>query len=202
MNPSSILATLSNTAAIRVPEAVPAVLRVIVHPNGLMIFPKVVLSIASTWLRETCRFFILSIAPFLFTAFARFGIGLQFLILFLAALPAQLLIFGSTFVYNTYYALVTKPLHLFYFVGPIWKNLDDTQICFELTRVDSAWWDATDDRRLECDKLLSKRFGSFEATIVCTLYFAAIIGIALYFICRCCLVRPLVNEFKDIVKRN
>lgn len=96
---------------------------------------------------------------------------------------------------------ITEPLRIFYFVGPIWGNLEPTQICFELTQVDSAWWNATADRRQECDNLLAKRYGSFQATVLCTIYFIVVLYIVVYFTMRCCFLRPLVRELKEVIRR-
>jgi hypothetical protein len=102
--------------------------------------------------------------------------------------------------WGVYHLAVTEPLRTFYFIGPIWGNLESTEICFELTGVDSAWWNATADRRAECDKLLAKRYGSFEATIMCILYFVFAFYITFYFICRCCFVQPFIRELNNVLK--
>ena len=98
-----------------------------------------------------------------------------------------------------YYHLVTLPLHTFYFIGPVWGNLEPSQICFELTEVDSAWWNATADRRQECASLLAKHYGSFEATVLCSVYFAIVLYLIFYFVFRCCFVRPFVSEARKLV---
>lgn len=97
-----------------------------------------------------------------------------------------------------YYKLITEPLRLFYFVGPVWGNVRPEQVCFELTGVDSGWWNTTDDRLSECQRLLNTRFHSFEVTILCVLYFASAVFAVLYLVCRCCFLRPFVNEMQRL----
>jgi hypothetical protein len=99
-----------------------------------------------------------------------------------------------------YTKTITDPLRLFYFVGPIWKNLTPEEICFELTGVDSSWWNATIDRKQECDSLLSKKYVSFEATILCMIYFIAASFMIVYMVCRCCFLRPILNELRMVTR--
>ena len=97
-----------------------------------------------------------------------------------------------------YEKLITDPLKTFYFIGPVWENKTPAQICFELTGVDSAWWNGTSDRIQECHALLSKKYISFEATVLCSLYFAALSFIVLYLLCRCCFLRPILSEIRRL----
>jgi len=82
--------------------------------------------------------------------------------------------------------LITEPLRAFYFNGPIWWNLSNEQVCFELTGVDGSWWKQTPDRYSQCESLLHTRFTSFEVTILCLLYFIAMGSLVAYIVCRCC----------------
>ncbi len=95
-----------------------------------------------------------------------------------------------------YYITITQPLRVFYFEGPVWGNIAPEQVCFTLTGVASDWWNKTDDRINECHRLLNTKFHSFEMTIICVLYFASLGFAVIYFICRCCFLRPIVNEMR------
>lgn len=95
-----------------------------------------------------------------------------------------------------YYKTITEPLRLFYFVGPVWGNINSEQVCFELTGIDSGWWNKTSDRLDECHRLLNTRFHSFEVSIMCVLYFASLVFAIMYLVCRYCFLRPFVNEMR------
>jgi hypothetical protein len=94
---------------------------------------------------------------------------------------------------------VTKPLRVFYFVGPVWHNMTPTEICHSLTGVDASWWAATPDRLLQCEELLARHFVSFDATVVYTAYFA-LVGLAVgTLVCRFCCIRPAVSELRRVM---
>lgn len=99
-------------------------------------------------------------------------------------------------VWWIYYKTITEPLRLFYFIGPVWGNINSEQVCFELTGIDSGWWNKTSDRLDECHRLLNTKFHSFEVSIMCVLYFASLVFAIMYLVCRCCFLRPFVNEMQ------
>lgn len=95
-----------------------------------------------------------------------------------------------------YHILVTEPLRKFYFVGPWWGNIPDTEICARMTGVDAAWWAATADRMAECDTLLERQFESWDATIMIALYFAILSFFFFNLLCNCFIVRPIVKSLE------
>ena len=107
---------------------------------------------------------------------------------------------GMTYIASwMYYITITRPLRAFYFEGPIWGNVLPEQVCSLLTNgVPSDWWNKTDDRMVECQRLLNTKYHSFEVTIMCVLYFATLGFAALYVICRCCFLRPIITEIRKI----
>ena len=101
-----------------------------------------------------------------------------------------------------YCKAVTDPLHAFYFQGPIWHNMAPESVCFELTKVDSAWWGVEASRMDKCQELLNARFRSFETTVMCVLYFASLAFTVLYLIFCCCFARPLIREMRGMMRDN
>lgn len=99
-----------------------------------------------------------------------------------------------------YCKVVTDPLHAFYFQGPIWHNIAPESMCFELTKVDSAWWNVEASRMAKCQELLNARFRSFETTVMCVLYFASLAFTVLYLVFCCCFARPLLREMRSVVR--
>lgn len=104
----------------------------------------------------------------------------------------------TTIIWWIYAKMVTEPLRIFYFVGPVWGNLKPEQVCFELTGIDGSWWNKTDDRMTECTQLLSTKFRSFEVTVMCVLYFASMMFVVLYMLCRCCFIQPIMHEIRKL----
>jgi len=93
----------------------------------------------------------------------------------------------------------TRPLQTFYFVGPVWRNMSPTEICHSITGVDAKWWGETPDRVLQCDQLLSRKFVSFDATVVYTLYFTLLGIVAVTVVCRFCCIRPAAMELRRVM---
>jgi hypothetical protein len=73
-------------------------------------------------------------------------------------------------------------------------------MCFELTKVDSAWWNVEASRMAKCQELLNARFRSFETTVMCVLYFASLAFTVLYLVFCCCFARPLLREMRSVVR--
>lgn len=95
-----------------------------------------------------------------------------------------------------YQKLVTDPLRIFYFVGPVWSNAPPAEICYDLTGVKAAWWEESPDRAQQCMNLLNRKFGSFDATVMTTLYFTIVTFILMQTICRCFFIRPIIRELR------
>lgn len=114
--------------------------------------------------------------------------------------------FSMTFFMNavrSFYAVfITFPLKTFYLVGPIWGNLDHSQICFEITQVDSAFWAFSPINKATCEQLIDRKYQSLEATVICIAYFLSVTLVICYFIYRCCFLKPLIKEIRGIVQHN
>jgi hypothetical protein len=95
-----------------------------------------------------------------------------------------------------YAKLVTEPLRAFYFIGPIWWNQTPSQMCFQLSGVDPSFWSSTESGSKECELLLSKKFNTFETTVMCLIYSASITFLLLYTCCRCLFVAPVIREIR------
>lgn len=95
-----------------------------------------------------------------------------------------------------YEKTITNPLRILYFVGPVWKNAPPEEICHSLTGVPSAWWAENLDRQQACSDLLERKFHSFDAGVMTTVYFAFLTFVLLQFACTCCCIRPLARAIR------
>lgn len=95
-----------------------------------------------------------------------------------------------------YEKVITNPLRIFYFVGPIWKNAPPDEICHSITGVPASWWIETRDRQQACSDLLERRFNSFDKGVMTTVYFAFLSFVLLQVMFTCCCVRPIAKALK------
>jgi hypothetical protein len=95
-----------------------------------------------------------------------------------------------------YNKLLTEPLRIFYFVGPIWGNLPPSEVCSRLTSVPGKQWESTPDLTQACLTLLDQKFTSFDASIMTTLYFAFLTFVVCQLVCGCCFIRPIIRELR------
>ena len=94
---------------------------------------------------------------------------------------------------RAYDLLITKPLRIFYFVGPVWGDLPAEEICSRMTGVAAQWWKETPDRMEQCAGLTGRQFHSFDAGVMTSVYFAALTFAVLQLTCNCFCVRPIVR---------
>lgn len=105
-------------------------------------------------------------------------------------------------LWGLYDLIITRPLRFLYFIG-IWMDMDDADMCTQLAPgSDSETW------RLNpaaCDKLRERYFASFDAKVMCFVYFTIIFFLlcTLIFQCinHCCFVRPLANNIKQALRQ-
>lgn len=102
------------------------------------------------------------------------------------------------FVLMMYDLIITRQLRIFYFVGPWWHNAPLSEICHDLTGVESKWWEASEDRMLECKQLTEREFTSWNATITTVLYFAILGFLIVSLILQCCVVRPIIKSINRV----
>jgi hypothetical protein len=95
-----------------------------------------------------------------------------------------------------YEKTITNPLRILYFVGPVWKNAPPDEICHSLTGVPSAWWVENLDRQQACADLLERKFSSFDASVMVTVYFTFLTFVVLQLLCTCCCIRPLARAIR------
>lgn len=97
-----------------------------------------------------------------------------------------------------YDKLITEPLRIFYFVGPVWGAIPPEEICAQLTGKTAQWWTATEDRMQGCRELTEQRFHSWDAGIMTSFYFAILAFVVLQFTCNCCFIKPIIREIRRI----
>jgi hypothetical protein len=95
-----------------------------------------------------------------------------------------------------YEKTIENPLRLFYFVGPIWRNAPPEEICHELTGVPAAWWIENADHAAACRDLLERRFHSFDAGVITSVYFTILAFVVLELLCSCCCIRPILRDIR------
>lgn len=95
-----------------------------------------------------------------------------------------------------YDKLITNPLRIFYFVGPVWGNIPVEEVCAQLTKKSAQWWLATDDRLQGCKELAEERFHSWDAGVMTSIYFALLTFAVLQVTCNCCFFKPLLRELR------
>lgn len=100
---------------------------------------------------------------------------------------------AGTWLYNK---LLTEPLRIFYFVGPVWGNLPPAEVCARITTVDAQRWASTPELQQACVELLDRKFTSFDAGVMTTLYFTFLTFVALQLFCRCCFLRPIMRDIR------
>jgi hypothetical protein len=96
-----------------------------------------------------------------------------------------------------YDKMITEPMRIFYFVGPWWGNAPKPEICYEITGIESKWWESTSTNMEECGKLVEKSFESWNAGVMTTLYFTALTFTVLQFFCTCCVVKPIIRAVRQ-----
>lgn len=104
---------------------------------------------------------------------------------------------GASVALWVYDKVITNPLRVLYFVGPIWKNAPPDEICHSITSVPAAWWAATPERQRACLDLLERRFASFDAGFATCVYFAFLTFVVLQITCTCLCVRPLARALRS-----
>lgn len=97
-----------------------------------------------------------------------------------------------------YDKMITEPLRIFYFVGPVWGAIPNEEICAQLTGKTAAWWLATPDRMQGCRELTEQRFHSWDAGIMTSFYFAVLAFAVLQVTCNCCFVKPILREIRRV----
>lgn len=98
-----------------------------------------------------------------------------------------------------YEKTITNPLRILYFVGPVWKNAPPDEICHSITGVPAAWWAESGDHASACAELLDRKFHSFDASVMVTVYFTVLTFVVLQLVCTCCCIKPLAREIKRAV---
>lgn len=105
-----------------------------------------------------------------------------------------------------YSKLITNPLHIFYSKSVIgWGNIPQHHICARMMgnkpEFSPALYDSCDYMREQCRLMIEREFESWDATIMVVLYATVLSFIVLQLLCHCCLIRPLVNAFRDVPRR-
>jgi hypothetical protein len=71
----------------------------------------------------------------------------------------------------SYGKVVTNPLKLLYFIGPVWNNMTPEKMCALLNpRMDEAWF-LTPEGKAQCALIREREFVSFDAKVYTILYF-------------------------------
>lgn len=65
--------------------------------------------------------------------------------------------------------LITKPLRIFYFEGPVWKSQPSEEICFQMTGVESKFWS---NNMRQCQVEMERHFRSWDRTVLTVMYFS------------------------------
>lgn len=104
---------------------------------------------------------------------------------------------GMSAGYWTFDKLITTPLRIFYFVGPVWGNAPRSEICYMLTKIEAEKWSRDAIHVMECQELLERKFVSWDATILTSAYFAVLTFTILQLACRCCFVRPIIRDIAN-----
>ena len=108
---------------------------------------------------------------------------------------------AATVGYWFYNKLITEPLKVFYYVGPVWGNAPPAEICFQMTGVPAAEWLSSSVMLQSCMKLLNNKFVKFDATVGTTVYFTVLTFLTLQFMCQCCFIRPIIREVGNLMNR-
>jgi hypothetical protein len=95
-----------------------------------------------------------------------------------------------------YDKMITEPLRIFYFVGPVWGAIPKEDICAQITRVPASRWLSSPEMMKDCEELTEHRFHSWDAGLMTSVYFFVLTFVVLQFTCNCCFLRPLLRELR------
>lgn len=91
----------------------------------------------------------------------------------------------SSLIWGAYDILVTRPLRLFYFEGPIWHNQPPEEICYEMTGVAANHWTASPENIARCQIEMDRRFQSWDRTAFTVMHFSLLVFVIVKLICCC-----------------
>lgn len=96
--------------------------------------------------------------------------------------------------------LITYPLRSFYFKGPWWHNIPQSDICARLMgnkpEFPADLYNSSDYMREKCGALIEREFESWSTTIMVTLHFTILTFVVMQLMCHCLIVRPIVNAIR------
>ena len=94
-----------------------------------------------------------------------------------------------------YDRFVTDPLYCFWRKGAWWRNIEDADLCSQLTNGRITGFDYASDpaMRLRCSKIINDDFESWNATVATILYFSVVGFVTMHVVCQCCCVRPILR---------
>lgn len=86
-----------------------------------------------------------------------------------------------------YDLLIINPLRVFYFVGPVWNNMDPLEICYQETgrQLPAMWWAESPDRLKTCDDILNRKFTSWSTGVCEVIYFSFLTFVVLQLLFNC-----------------
>jgi hypothetical protein len=92
-----------------------------------------------------------------------------------------------------YYALITRPLEYFYFVGPIWQNIPPHEICNAMTdnKLGSNFWMNHPEA---CMDILRRGFTSWDTKVTTSIYFLVLGFSAVYITANCCFLPKILRS--------
>ena len=102
-----------------------------------------------------------------------------------------------------YDQLITHPLRSFYFKGPWWHNIPQSDICARMMgnkpEFPAALYNSSDYMREQCTAMVEREFESWNTTIIVSLYFTVLTFGVLQLLCHCCIVRPIIKAIRPRV---
>lgn len=88
-------------------------------------------------------------------------------------------------VWWLYDALITRPLRMFYFEGPIYRGQPPEEICYEITKTESKHWVASPENIVQCQLEMERRFRSWDRSALTFIHFALLSFIVIRLMCYC-----------------
>ena len=95
-----------------------------------------------------------------------------------------------------YDQLVTRPLRVLYYSGPVWQNRPLEEICYEMTKVEAKHWVSSPENLERCHLEIERHFQSLNSTVMAVLYFAVLLYIIVRIIRGCANLLPWNSRHK------
>lgn len=113
--------------------------------------------------------------------------------------PRYIVEIGKWSFFGIWNLVITKPLRLFYFMGPIWRNKPYYDICAQMTGVKSTDWIKNPDA---CFEKLEQDFVSWDITVLTVSYFLVLYFIVAYTLWNCFFIGKITKWLSKRRRRN